>query len=163
MRTTLLACVLVLGVIAQNFREQKMEKAAIERAQNTLVSTFDSSLPKVSLKFFLESEAEGAKVSWEMNDCGEQSGNPAVDRGRVMPTCVEASFTLKDRRTVDVMVAVGTAKSGLSGAPTLFSSTMTDESGTHAVKLIELPAKIHRGRPKNSPGDRAPVIGKVMA
>jgi hypothetical protein len=163
MRTTLVACVLVLGVIVQNVREQKLEKAAIERAQNTLVSTFDSSLPKVSLKFFLESEAEGAKVSWEMNDCGEQSGNPVVDRGRDLPTCVEASFTLKDRRTVDVMVAVGTAKRGLHGAPTLFSSTITDENGTHAINLIELPAKIHRGRPKNSPRDRAPVIGNVLA
>ena len=30
MRTTLLACVLVLGVIVQNVREQKLEKAAIE-------------------------------------------------------------------------------------------------------------------------------------
>lgn len=163
MRTTLLACVLVLGVIVQNVREQKLEKAAIERAQNTMVSTFDSSLPKVSLKFFLESEAEGAKVSWEMNDCGEQTGNPAIDRGRDMPTCVEASFTLKDRRTVNVMIAVGTMKSGLSGVPTLFSSTLTDENGTHAIKLIELPAKIHRGRPKNSPSDRAPVVGNVLA
>ena len=80
-----------------------------------------------------------------------------------MPTCVEASFTLKDRRSVDVMVAVGTVKKGFSGAPTLFSTTITDESGTHAVKLIELPAKIHRARPKNSPSDRAPVIGNVLA
>ena len=163
MRTTLLACVLVVGVIVQNVREQKTEKAAIERAQNTLVSTFDSSLPKVSLKFFLESEADGAKISWEMNDCGEQSGNPAVDRGRDLPTCVEARFTLKDQRTFDVMVALGTVKKGLSGAPTLFSSTMTDENGTHAIKLIELPAKIHRGKPKNSPNERAPVVGNVLA
>jgi hypothetical protein len=165
MRTTLLGCLLLFATIyaAQETREDKRDKAAIERAQSVLVSTFDSSLPKVSLKFFLESEGEGAKVSWEVNDCGEQTGDPAVDRGRDIPTCVEASFTLKDKRTVDVMTAVGTVKKGITGAPTLFSSTITDENGTHAVKLIELPAQIHRGRQKHSPADRAPVVGNMLA
>jgi hypothetical protein len=164
MRTTLLGCLLLVTTLihGQNHREATRDKAAIERAQNVLVSTFDSSLPRVSLKFFLESESEGAKIAWEVNDRGEQTGNPAVDRGRDLPTCVEASFTLKDQRTVDVMIAVGTVKKSLSGAPVLFSSTITDDKGTHPVKLIELPAQIHRGRQKPSPNDRAPVIGNVL-
>jgi len=165
MRTTLLGCLLLLTMIyvAQDARENRRDKATIDRAQNVLVSNFDSSLPKVSLKFFLESESEGAKVSWEVNDCGEQTGDPAIDRGRDIPTCVEASFTLKDKRTVNVMIAVGTVKKGLSGEPSLFSSTITDDKGTRSVKLIELPAQIHRGRQKPSPADRAPVVGNVLA
>ncbi len=159
----LLTYVLLLTVLGQAAHEKKMEQAAIERAQNVLVSKFDSSLPRVSLKFFLESEAEGTKISWEMNDCGEQTGNPSVDRGRDMPTCVEASFTLKDQRTVDVMVAVGTSKKGIAGDVTLFSATLTDETGTHPVKLIELPAKLQRGKPRKGPAERAPVVGNVLA
>lgn len=133
-------------------REKKTDGAAIERAQNVVVSTFDSSLPKVSLKYFLESEAEGAKVAWEMNDCGEQTGDRTVDRVRDLPTCVEASFTLKDNRTVSVVVGVGSVKKGISGEPKLFSATITDENGTHAIRLIELPAKVHRGKPKGGTG-----------
>lgn len=164
MRTTLLTWVAVLAVLGQAAHEKKkMEQAAIERAQDVLVSKFDSSLPRVSLKFFLESEAEGTKISWEMNDCGEQTGDPSVDRGRDMPTCVEASFTLKDQRTVDVMVAVGTSKKGIAGDVTLFSATLTDETGTHVIKLIELPAKLQRGKPRKGPAERAPVVGNVLA
>src|SRR4051794_10770175 len=114
MRATLLLCLLTLSTLlaAQNSSEINSHKAAIERAQNVLVSTFDRSLPKVTLKFFLESESEGAKIEWEVNDCGEQTGDPAVNRGRDIPTCVEANFKLKDQRSVDVMVAVGTVKKG---------------------------------------------------
>jgi hypothetical protein len=165
MQMTVLGCLLLMSAIspAQTARERSVQKAVIERAQKALVSTFDSTLPKVSLKFFLESESEGAKINWEVNDCGEQTGNPAIDRGRDIPTCVEASFTLKDHRSVNVMIAVGTVSKGVTGVPSLFSSTITDENGTRSIKLIELPAQIHRGRQKSSPADRAPIVGNVLA
>lgn len=139
----------------------KQEKLALDKGQNVLVSSFDKSLPKVTLKFFLESESDGAEIRWEVNDCGEQSGNPA-DRGRDFPTCVEASFATEDGRTVDVMVAVGTTQKGVSGTPALFSSTITDDKGVaHSVRLIELPAKIHRNGkwpPKRAPRDSPQTI-----
>jgi hypothetical protein len=165
MRATLLVCLLTVPTLlaAQSSGDINSQKAAIERAQNVLVSTFDSSLPKVTLKFFLESESEGAKIEWEVNDCGEQTGDAAVDRGRDIPTCVEANLKLKDQRSVAVMVAVGSVKKGLSGSPSLFSSTVTDENGSHSVRLIELPAQIHRGRPKRAPAGRAPEVGSVVS
>ncbi len=140
-----------------------MQKAALDKGQNVLISTFDSALPKVTLKYFLESESDGAKIEWEVNDCGEQTGDPAVDHDRDVPTCVEASFTLKDKRTVDVMVAVGSEKTGIATKPTLFSCTITDENGTRSVKLIELPAKIHRGRQHAPQRDRDPDVGNRSA
>ncbi len=48
-------------LIAQSARDSKQDKAALEKGQSVLVSTFDKSLPKVTLKFFLESESDGAK------------------------------------------------------------------------------------------------------
>ncbi|MGE5114542.1 MAG: hypothetical protein ACM3JB_27085 [Acidobacteriaceae bacterium] len=158
----LVSMFLLAGIsLRQTGRGSKQENLALDNGQKVLVSTFDKSLPKVSLKFFLESESDGAEIRWEVNDCGEQSGNPA-DRGRDFPTCVEASFATEDGRTVDVMVAVGTAKKGVSGTPTLFSSTITDEKGVaHSVRLIELPAKIHRNGkwlPKRTPRDSPQTI-----
>jgi hypothetical protein len=73
------------------------EKAAIQRAKNALVSSFDSSLPKVSLEFFLNYESGGGPIQWEVNDCGKKIGNPAADRGSDSPMCVVADFE-KDRR-----------------------------------------------------------------
>lgn len=170
MRTLLQLGVLALlpaALVAQGPSESKQEKAAIERGQKVLISTFDKSLPKVTLKFFRESESDGAKIYWEANDCGEQTGNPA-NTAEEIPICVEASFDTNDGRTVDVMVAVGSSTKGVSGTPALFSATITDEKGVaHPVKLIELPAKIHRNgewfqkhRPR-SPRDVAPPTVRV--
>jgi hypothetical protein len=128
----------------------KVEKAAIQRARQSLVSSFDRSLPRVSLEFFLKYEGEGAPIKWEVNDCGEQTGNPAVDDERDSPMCVEANMNLKDRRTVTVLVSVGTFKSGLVGLPALFSATILDQNGLvrPLCHLSDLPAELHRPPPK---------------
>ena len=67
----------------------KPEKAAIQRAKNVLVSSLDSSLPKVSLEFFLNYEAGGAPIQWEVNDCGQQSRKPSTDRGTDPPCALQ--------------------------------------------------------------------------
>src|ERR1700686_2151911 len=72
---------------------EKTDQAAIQQAKRVLVSSLDSTLPKVSLEFFLNYESGGADIRWEVNDCGEQTGNPATDRGTDTPICVEADFT----------------------------------------------------------------------
>jgi hypothetical protein len=41
------------------------EKAALLIAKYLLVSSFDGGLPRVSLEFFLNYEADGAKVNWD--------------------------------------------------------------------------------------------------
>jgi hypothetical protein len=78
----------------------KTEKAAIQRVRNLLVSSFDRSLPNVTLDYFLKYEAEGAPINWETNDCGKQSGNPTVDHNRDLPICVQADVDLKNHGTV---------------------------------------------------------------
>jgi hypothetical protein len=58
-----------------------------------------------------------------------------------------------------VIVAVGSAKTGIANKPTLFSCTITDENGTRSLKLIELPAQIQRGRQKVPQRERDPNVG----
>jgi hypothetical protein len=114
---------------AQPSLTNKTEKAAIRRAKGLIVSSFDRSLPNVSLEFFLKNEGGGAPIKWEVNDCGEQTGNPAMDDGRDPLMCVEANFEARNWTAVTVLVSVGTFKGGPLGVPALLRVTITDLSG----------------------------------
>lgn len=128
----------------------KTEKATIRCAKSLIVSSFDRSLPNVSLEFFLKNEGGGAPIKWEVNECGEQNGNPRTDDRRDPPMCVEADFEAKNRTAVTVLVSVGTFKGGLSGAPGLLRVTITDLSGiSRSVRhLGDLPMELHRPAPR---------------
>src|SRR6202162_3484935 len=140
--------------LAQAPSGDKQEKAAIQRAKNQLASSFERILPKVTLEFFLTYESGGAPITWEVNDCGEQTGNPATDQRRDFPMCVEADFD-KDHAAVSVMVSVGAFKKGLSGIPKVFSVTVVDSSGlSRPVRhLGDFPKALHRPMP-TSPRER---------
>lgn len=126
----------------------KTVQEAIRRAKSTPVSSLDNSLPKVSLEFFLNYESGGADIRWEVNDCGEQTGNPARDRGADTPMCVEADFT-KDQTDVAVMVSVGTFQKGPSGKPTLFGVRVQGPGGrAHSLRLGDLPKELHLPAPR---------------
>ena len=103
-----LLLITVLACAQATPQTSKRDKLAIDKAKTVLVSMFDKNLPKVTLEYFLTSESDGRKIEWEVNDCGEQTGNPAVDRGRDFPLCVEARVSARELRTVSVRVAVGT-------------------------------------------------------
>jgi len=140
---------------AQPQSADKAEQVAIQRAKKALVSSLDHSLPKVSLEFFLNYEAGGAPIQWEVNDCGEQTGNPSTDRGSDSPMCVEADFA-KNQTAVTVLVSVGTFQKGLTGDPALFSVTVNGPDGRSRSlrRLGELPKELHRptrGMPRDLP------------
>ena len=145
--------ILVGSLYAQPSPEDKQEKETIQHAKSLLVSSLDRSLPKVSLEYFLKYEGGGAAIHWEVNDCGEQTGDPEVDQSRDIPICVEADFEV-NHRSVTIFIAVGTIKTGVSGAPALFSATIT-EPGRDVKSLRqlgELPKELHRPLPR-SPRD----------
>jgi hypothetical protein len=134
---------------AQSSPADKAEQSTIASAKKILVSKMDARLPKVSLEFFLNYESEGAPVRWEVNDCGEQTGNPSVDQGRNFPVCVEADFDVR-HRSVSVVIAVGTSNQGDHGTPGFFSGTITVPGGTSLSirKLGDLPAQLRRPFPR---------------
>jgi hypothetical protein len=140
------------------------EKAAIDRAKNQPVSSIDHSLPKLTLEFFLKCESGGAPITWEVNDCGEQTGDTATDQGRDFPMCVEADFD-QDHTAVSVMISVGTFKKGLVGTPELFSVSITEQNGaSRPVRhLGDLRKELNRPMPKSPRDLPAPEAAKATA
>ena len=134
---------------AQPSAGEKTDEAAIQRAKSVLVSSLDSSLPKVSLEFFLNYEAGGTPIKWGVTDCGEQTGNPSLDHGSDSDMCVEADFE-KDQTDVAVLVSVGRFEKGPSGTPAFFSASLTGPSGQkHSLRRLgELPKELHRPAPR---------------
>lgn len=128
---------------------EKTEQAAVQRAKSALVSSLDSSLPKVSLEFFLNYEAGGAPIKWGVTDCEEQTRTPPIDHGSDSDVCVEADFE-KDQADVTVLVSVGTFEKGPSGAPAFFSASVTGPSGQrHSLRCLgDLPKELHRPAPR---------------
>ncbi len=59
--------------------------------------------------------------TWELNDCGEATGNPEVDRQRDMPMCIEARAKgpVELETETSVIVQVGTEHLGLLTKPVL--------------------------------------------
>jgi hypothetical protein len=149
-------CLLLIGsLFAQTPGADKTDQAAIQRAKSALVSSLDSSLPKVSLEFFLKYESGGADIRWEVNACGEQTGNPATGSGSDSPMCVEADFA-KDQTDVTVIVTVGTFQKAPSGTPALFNVTVQGPGGKiHSLRRLgDLPKELHRptrGMPRDLP------------
>jgi hypothetical protein len=80
------------------------------------------------------------KIVWEVNDCGEQSGNPEFDKGRNFPMCVSASIDLAVNRKLDVALVVGTFKSGVSTGPASFhhAAIVTPSGQIESVKSLSM-------------------------
>jgi hypothetical protein len=146
---------LTIFLWAQAPSPDEADRAAIQRAKQVLVSSLDSSLPKVSLEFFLNYESGGAPIQWELHDCGEQTGGMSTDRRNSSGLCVEAKFE-KDQIDVAVLVSVGSFEKGPSGAPAFFRASVTQPNGRRLPlrRLGDLPKELHRpvrGMPRDSP------------
>ncbi len=150
--TTLMVILCTATVLAhaQTSPDSKLEQAAITRAKATLVSQLQPGAPKVTLEYYLQTQTGGgAKIKWEMNDCGEQTGDPA-DRNIVdPPTCVEADVEPARGGKLTVFIAVGSAKTGIKGKPKVFYISFKDAKGTvkELRRLSQIPLEM-----QNAPG-----------
>jgi hypothetical protein len=147
MRQTVLLLALLCagGVVSAQNKETKIQQAAIRAAKAALISGFDSSLPRISLEYFLAYEAAGAPVAWDTTPCPL---TPRREAGNAH-TCVLATIELNDGRLAMVSVAVP-APGIAAGSVELRSVLITEEWGAavRKISLIELPAAIHRKWPK---------------
>jgi len=124
------------------------DQRAIELARQIPVSMLEAGLPNQPLvQWLAEAAGAGAKIDWEVNDCGEQTGNPDLDRGRDFPLCVEALMKLPESRSVSVMVVMGTFQKGISGVPSLWSVAIGIDGHFFGVpKLRDLPETLRTVR-----------------
>ena len=161
---SLLFLLLTFGMWAQGTSADKTELGAIQRVKTLQVASLDRSLPKVTLEFFLKYEGEGAPITWEVNDCGEQTRNTGVDHRRDSAMCVQAEMGLKEGRAAIVLVSVGTFKRGPVDVPTIYGVTVTYPGGTthRLLHLSDLPVELHRPPPK-APKDLPPPVSALSS
>jgi hypothetical protein len=121
----LLAIILSLGILQMQVRLPETE--AIDLAKTTIVQDVDRSLPRTTLaKWLLDLFGPLARTEWEVNDCGEQTGDPRVDQGRDFPMCVDGSVALGKDRVLHLLLVVGTFKTGVRHeTPSFFYGCVT--------------------------------------
>lgn len=139
-------CLLLLTACLSAQSTSNAARAAIRKAKNLPVSSLDSRLPKVSLKFFLKYEAAGAPIAWAISDCDD---DPATRHSADSPVCVEADFSLKSGTTVAVVVSVGNL-GRIQGHTALVRATVTNLGGLPRIvrRLGDLPMELQRWAPE---------------
>ena len=86
---------LFAATLSLSAQPRPVEYRAIELARRVSVSTLEAGIPRETLVHWLTRAAgPSAKITWEVTDCGEQTGNPETDRGRDFPLCVDAIAAL---------------------------------------------------------------------
>jgi hypothetical protein len=155
MGTLLLTVFLAVGVQAQTqaagpppqTKEKSPEELAIERVQKVVVRTVDGSLPERTLQSWLK-EVFGptASIRWDLGDCGDQLGTPAVieKQSRAVPTCVDASVSLNARRVLHLLFLVDVPKGSARPLPPTFAYgvVMEGENSTTMIKSLSEASRI---------------------
>lgn len=132
MKHHLLLLILVLVLNGATVYLFSGDAAAIEAAKQTSVRQIEASLPdKPFEKWLHDLLGSQAVIVWEANDCGEQTGNPSLNKDRDFPVCAGAEALLDDGRKLYISLAVGTSKSGIrTGPATFFSAVIVDPDGS---------------------------------
>jgi hypothetical protein len=125
----------LLGAAVPSFSESR-DKKAIARAKRIDVAILDTKLPNQRFAdWFKNTVGAGARIFWEVNDCGEQTGSSA-DVGRDFPLCAQAEAQLSDGRKVVIRISVGTFIKGLWGTPRLYDCYIDNQGRLVTVKSL---------------------------
>lgn len=130
------------------------DAALVDRAKKAIISRFDPALPNITLASFLKYETEDSMTEWRVLLCSAALYRHTEndDRGG---TCVQTYSDLRDNRVIAILVRINRET---SIPPELLSVTILDKGLELHMKLIELPAAIHGGKPKSRyPRDLLPL------
>ena len=148
--TTALALILLLRAIQSP--AQVHDKEAIDLAKAAVVRTIDGTLPDKKFEDWLRDLfGPAAKIAWEVNDCGEQTGDPQLDRGRDFPMCVDAAVSLDSSRVLHLLLVVGSFKTGVRRQPPAFFYGCVLEAGAPSQWLKSLKEAANIRRPPERP------------
>ena len=121
MRKLIVVSIVLAVALTASAQVKSTEDRAIDYVKQLSVMRLDSTLREARFVDWLTKLAgPSALFRWEVNDCGEQTGNPAVDTLRDIPTCVGVSVEFADHRKLDIYVAVGSVQKGLNGPPGIY-------------------------------------------
>jgi TonB family protein len=97
--------------------QTSLEKRAVGDTQRTLASDLDGDLPRLPFKDWFEKViGSDTGVVWQLSECGQKVEMTPDGTGDAQ-ACVEVNTILGNGRRVIVMIAVGTFKKGMTGAP----------------------------------------------
>jgi hypothetical protein len=118
------------------------DRRLITYARGLDVSRLDRTLPHRRFEpWFRSLVGTKARITWEINDCGEQSGNPMDGSSINPPLCAQVQGSLPDSREVSVLILVGTHKAGRTGKPIIWSMSLVDKGAVkYPAKLREIRA-----------------------
>jgi len=120
------------SALAQNDR---YEKRVITYAKRISVLQLDRGLAdKPFGQWFRALVGDEAKINWDVNDCGEQTGAPDIDRD--FPSCVEARARLSNGREVAITIGVGTQNKGIAGLPSVYAAFVQDKTAVNEVRKL---------------------------
>lgn len=144
MRHAAILLVLCAAAVAQDPNAGRDAKL-IAAAKEVSVHRLDNALPDLAFEKWLATESgPDAKYHWEVNDCGEQSGNPN-DSGPV-PLCVEVDSSLKDGREIVIFLADDRPENAKNDAPPdwkiFFAQLTTPHEKINLRRLSDLPAAL---------------------
>jgi len=106
------------------------EPILIEAVRATVAREIDPQLPPVSFDAWLAGLIGAqTRMQWEVNDCGEQTGNPALDRGRVFPRCVELRADLPAKRAVILLLSAGSQQRQPARTPAYHYGVVVQQDG----------------------------------
>ncbi len=148
-RAALTICALLFLVCGGYGQPQISEEKAIEHVKKLPAPDLDSVLPAGHFSEWLRGIfGEHDSISWEMNDCGEQSGDPGIDSTRDIPICVGITAHMADGRTVGITIAVGTTNNGLAGPPGVYDIYLEKQGKIRTVKRLSELKHVLRSSPE---------------
>jgi len=140
----IIAVVLLLFNLALP-QSRARDRRIIGFARNLDVARLDRRLKRQPFEKWLKSViGTRAAIEWEVDDCGEQDGNPSNPMNRNPPLCANARTKMADGNELGIALAVGSHKSGISGRPVVFYTYWQHHDLPE--KLPELAAFIKRSR-----------------
>jgi hypothetical protein len=142
------------------------DAALIEAVRSTVAREFDPQLPPTSLNEWLEGTVGSQdRMHWEVNDCGEQTGNPALDRGRDFPKCVQLRAELEGGRALILLLSAGSQRRQPAASPGYRFGVLTLPRGGQLQirRLSDLPSAIKapdaaRGAAPRTFTSRTPMV-----
>jgi len=143
MALLVLFVLVVLGAAPQ----APVEAAAINAAKNAVAQDIDKTLPRMTFEAWVRGLVGAqAALKWSTNDCGEQTGNPTLDRGRDFPICAEVQVAVAGGRQLSLSLMVGSTSRGLTvGPPKFRQGNISGPKGSRMIwieKLSDVPKRI---------------------
>jgi TonB family protein len=142
-----------------------LEKQAVAGTQRILASELDAELPSLPFTdWFGKVVGPGTGMIWQLSECGDRL-EASPDATGDARACVEVNTILSDGRKVILMIAVGTFKKGMIGAPAFHFGVVERRGNLYPIRrlrdlqaLLSTPGKLPDKPTVNLPDANLPTM-----